>query len=350
MSSGVAPERFVRADARDSGFYALVSHVGTGLFSKKVGGLTVDVLSGTVNRGDPLELVSPDGGTTRVVGHALRDAPIDDDQVLDLDEPRPLKEELGPVELVRSPWLEAPQLPLGDDQDGLQRLLEAVRSARAQGFPEDQAVPIRPTMEVTAEKVCSQLRRLPDEADVLLIRSRVRRALRHHANPFDLLPACEKAALYLAAVGLPDDGDELLLGASAALQGHNASPALRAFASAAATTALSIDGGAKAATDVAGRVGWALGIEMGDGFGVGFKSGMAAPGEAMETTLLKAGRAVALAWCKKCHAVVTLDLGASGLTGSRQLRCPTDGRKADDSLIVVPSKAAAARRALQHLH
>jgi hypothetical protein len=80
-----------------------------------------------------------------------------------------------------------------------------------------------------------------------------------------------------------------------------------------------------------------------------FQSNVAVGGEVIETALLEANRAVAVGWCKGCHDVVQLKFGRSGLTGSRELRCPNDNRKADDPLIVVSADAADVQQALRAL-
>lgn len=83
--------------------------------------------------------------------------------------------------------------------------------------------------------------------------------------------------------------------------------------------------------------GWAMGIEMGDGFAVGWNSGVTLLGEVIETRLLEAGRAVEVARCDKCRDAVTLE---------RQ-RCPRDGKKPKDRFAVVKADAAQAAEALR---
>jgi len=52
--------------------------------------------------------------------------------------------------------------------------------------------------------------------------------------------------------------------------------------------------GHRSALDIGKRVGWAMGIEMGDAFARGFESGVKLAGEEIETLLLEARRAVAV--------------------------------------------------------
>jgi hypothetical protein len=95
------------------------------------------------------------------------------------------------------------------------------------------------------------------------------------------------------------------------------------------------------------NIGWALGIEMGDAFARAFQSNVAVGGEVVEDALLAANRAVGVAWCKHCRDVVQLRYGLSGITASRELRCPADNRKVDDPYLVVPADAAQLQQALR---
>ena len=108
------------------------------------------------------------------------------------------------------------------------------------------------------------------------------------------------------------------------------SPALRAVASTAAVGVLAAENAAFGVGKGAKGVGWALGIEMGDAFAVGWKSGVSALGEGIETRLLASGRAVEIAWCDKCRDAVTLEKG----------KCPRDGKKPKDRFVVVEADAA----------
>jgi hypothetical protein len=94
-------------------------------------------------------------------------------------------------------------------------------------------------------------------------------------------------------------------------------------------------------------VGWAIGIEMGEVFANAFQSNVAAAGEVIEGALLDAHRAVGVGWCKRCDDAVQAGFARSGLTGSPQHRCPNDGHKVDDVMIVVPADAADVQRALR---
>jgi hypothetical protein len=327
-----------------AGFYAMVTDVRTGMFSKDVKCLFVEVLSGTVNRGEPVELVHPDGHTTTAIARELR-AGVGQ-MVLDLADPHPPRSEIADVFVARSPGLLAPQLP-EEDHTTLDRLLAAVRTTRSRDFPADQVNPIKPLVGSTPEQLCARLRALPDEAVALLVQHRVRDAMGHHANPFAIMADAQTAAMHLAAIGLAEDGDRLLLISAAAVQGHKSGAGLRAAASAGAIGVLATENVVGASLDLGRRFGWALGIEMGDAFAKGFESNVKVGGEEIETLLLKAGRAVAVGPCKSCHEVVAFRFGLSSITASRELRCPNDNRKADEPLLVVPADAAEAMEALR---
>jgi hypothetical protein len=327
-----------------AGFYALVTDVRTGLFSKNVSCLFVDVLSGTVERGDQVELLRPDGSVRGVVARELRESL--GQAVLDLADPHPTKSDLGTVTIARTPGLLTPPLPRERAAD-VERLLGSVRATRALGFPVEQAQPIKPVAGLTPEQLCALLVGLPDEAVVLLVQKRIRVALGKHGNPFEIIPDAERAAMHLAMIGLPEDGDRLLLAAAAIVQGHKAGVALRAGASAGAMGVLASENVVGSALDLGKRVGWAIGIEMGDAFAKGFESSVKAGGEAIEKLLLEAGRAVGVGWCKGCHDVVQLRLGRSGLTGWPELRCPADNKKADEPVLIVPADALAVQQALR---
>src|SRR5512132_75896 len=120
------------ASAPSTGLFALVKSVHTGMFSDKVGSLFVEVLSGSAAPGDHLEIVGAGGALTEVVGERLREAPAG--TVLDLRDPKPGKGQLEGATVVRTRGLERPPLPEAG-RPGVDRLLVAVRAARAQGFP-----------------------------------------------------------------------------------------------------------------------------------------------------------------------------------------------------------------------
>jgi hypothetical protein len=317
------------------------------MFSNAVSCLFVDVLAGTIRRGDPVELVRPDGSTVLVVGKTLREGL--GQSVLDLDDPHPAKEALGAVEIARTPGLRSPSLSSGDTAAGVASLVEAARSARAAGFHEDQAHPLKPVFTVTPAAICALMRQLPDEAVALLVLKRVRHALSRHANPADTMPACQVAAMHLGAIGLREDGDRLLLAASAAIQGRKADPALQAAAAVVATGMVAMNQASETAGALGQRAAWALGLEMGDAFAMSFQRSFAVQGEEMETLLLQAGRAVGVGWCKRCRDVVQLRVGRSGLTSSRELRCPNDDQKVGDATIVVPADAPATQETLRRI-
>lgn len=342
MSIAVAPER--TSAGTGGGFYALVQSVQTGLFSKNVSCLFVDVLAGSVKRDEPVELVHPDGRTTTIVARELRDGI--GQRVLDLADPHPVKAELGAVAIARTPGLLAPPLP-EQDRSVLEPLLAAVRATRAQGFPAEQVRPIKPIVGLAPEQLCAFLAGLPDEAIVLAVQKRIRAALGKHGNPFDIIPDAQRAAAHLGAIGLSEDGDRLLLITAAAVQGHKSSGALRAAASAGAIGVLATENVSASALGIGKNIGWALGIEMGDAFARGFESSVKAGGEDIETLLLEAGRAAGVGWCKGCHDVVALRFGKSGFTASRELRCPVDNKKADEPMIVVPADVPETLEALR---
>jgi Zn finger protein HypA/HybF involved in hydrogenase expression len=329
-----------------SPFYALVQTAHSGLLSSGVKCLFVEVLAGSVGRGDAVEVVRRDGSTLTLAAHELRHG-LDSQLVLDLEKPHPSKADVEGAEIVRTPGAIAPDLPV-DGGPGVERLVEAVRAARAQGFPIDWAKPVRPQAVATKpEELCGQLRRLPDEAIVLLVQKRIRDATAEHANPFGIMGDVERAAMLLDAIGLSEDGDRLLLSASAAVQGHKASAALRASATAAAIGVLSSEQISRAALGIGQKAGWAIGIEMGDAFARAFASNVAVGGEVVETALLEANRATGVAWCKRCHDIVQLRFTKSGLTGSTQLRCPGCDHKIDDPFLVVPADAAELQQTLR---
>ena len=325
-------------------FYALVQSVHTGLFSSSVNSLFVEVLAGSVGRGEPVEIVRSDGSLMPLVARELR--PGVGHIVLDLEAPHPAKGDVEGAAVVRTRGLAAPPLPV-DDGPGVERLLEAVRAARARGFPTEWAKPIRPLASPKPEALCEQLRMLPDEAVALLVQKRVRDATAPHDNPFAIMGDVERAAMLLDAIGRAEDGDRLLLSASAAVQGHKASAALRATATASAMGVLSAEAIASSALDIGRRAGWALGIEMGDTFAKAFQSNVAVGGEVVEAALLEAGRATGVAWCKRDHDVVQLRLGKSTWTASPELRCPGCNQKMDQPFLVVPADAAELQEALR---
>jgi hypothetical protein len=327
-----------------AGFFALVTDVRTGTFSKDVKCLCVEVLAGSVPRGSQVELLHPDGTPTMVVARELREGL--GQMVLDLADPHPPKSLIADVTVARTPGLAAPRLPV-EDRDTLERLLDSVRASRTRGFPADQVQPVKPVIGLTPEWLCGHLRALPDDAVALLVHRRVRKAMGHHGNPFEIVPDAQTAAMYLAAIGLPEDGDRLLLIAAAAVQGHKSGASLRAAASVGAMGVLATENVVGTSLDLGRRVGFAIGIEMGDAFAKGFEGSVKAAGEEMETLLLAAGRAVGVGWCKGCRDVVELKFGRSGLTGSRELRCPNDNKKADDPLLVCPTDAPSTVTALR---
>ncbi|HET9681958.1 MAG TPA: hypothetical protein VFP19_07960 [Candidatus Limnocylindrales bacterium] len=324
-------------------FFALVKSVRTGMFSNKVSCLFVETLSGSVTRGEQIEIVGPEGVRT-VIGRGIRQGI--GETVLDLDDPHPGKDELAGATLARSAGLRSPRLPESQGP-GLERLLGAIRAARAAGFPEAWASPIRATPALKPGPLCELLRSLPDEAVALLVQKRVRDAMGHHDNPFSIVGDVEGAAMLLSAIGLAEDGDRLLLTASAAVQGHKPAPVLRAAATAGAIGVLATEPVAAAGLDIGRRVGWAIGIEMGDAFATAFQSSVAAGGEVTEQALLDAGRAVGVARCNHCHEVVELRYSRSGLTGSAQHHCPTDGHKVDKPTLVVPGDVPDAMEAIR---
>jgi hypothetical protein len=343
MTVTVAPVPPI-ASTSNPGFYALVQSVKTGLFSSSVNCLFVEVLAGSVGRGERVEVVRQDGSAMTLVARELRKGV--GQIVLDLEDPHPAKSDVEGAALVRTPGLVTPPLP-GDGGPGVERLLEAVRAARAQGFPEEWAKPTRPLDSPTPEAVCEQLRMLPDEAVVLLAQKRVRDATTQHDNPFAIMRDVERAAMLFDAIGLSEDGDRMLLAASAAVQGHKATAALRATATAGAMGVLSTEAISTSALDIGRRAGWALGIEMGDAFAKAFQSNVAVGGEVVEAALLEAGRATGVAWCKRCRDVVQLRFGKSTWTASPELRCPGCNHKVDDPFLVVPADAAELQRALR---
>lgn len=326
-------------------FYALVQSAHTGVFSKDVHCLFVEVLAGAVQRGDAVEVTRADGSVVPVIARELRSG-VGQQVVLDLEKPHPTKVDLEGAAVARSRGLVSPALPF-EGGPGVERLLEAVRAARAQDFPEAWATPVRPLGPPKPEALCAQLRTLPDEAVVLLVQKRVRDATAAHDNPFGIMGDVEHAAMLLDAIGLTEDGDRLLLSASAAVQGHKASAALRATATFGALGVLSTEAIAKSATDIGQRAGWAMGIEMGDAFARSFASSVAAGGEVVEAALLAANRASGVAWCKRCHDVVQLTFGKSTWTGSPELRCPGCNHKIDNPFLVVPADAAPLQEALR---
>lgn len=326
------------------GFYAFVKSVHTGLFSSKVNCLFVEILSGSIERSDPVEIFRADGTRTTIVGTRIRKGL--GELVLDLEDPHPDKSYLAGAAIARTPGLAAPSFP--DDGDPrLERLLEASRNARALGFPVDWAQPIKPIAGLTPEWLSARLRMLPDEAVALVVLHRIQDATGHHDNPFDVMGDAATAAMHLNAIGLHEDGDRLLLEVAAVVRGHASPPALRAAASAGALGVLATEDAAESGLKLGRNVGWALGIEMGDAFAKRFQSGVAAGGEVVENALLEANRAVGVAWCKSCRDVVQLRYGKSGLTGSPQLRCPADNRKIDDPMLVVPADAHGLQEALR---
>jgi hypothetical protein len=326
-------------------FYALVQSVHTGVFSSNVKCLFVDVLAGSAQRGEGVEVIRRDGSVLPLVARELRSG-LGAQMVLDLEDPHPVKADVEGAAIVRARGLEAPRLP-ADSAPGTERLLDAVRAARALGFPTDWATPVRPLGTPKPEELCELLRMLPDEAVVLLVQKRVRDATAPHDNPFAIMGDVERAAMLLDAVGLSQDGDRLLLSASAAVQGHKASVALRATATAGAMGVLSTEAISKSALGIGQRAGWALGIEMGDAFAKAFASNVAVGGEVVEAALLEANRATGVAYCKRCHDVEQLRFGKSTWTASPELRCPGCDHKIEHPFLVVPADAAELQETLR---
>jgi uncharacterized membrane protein YgcG len=331
------------------GFYAIAGHVLTAAFSKEASSIVVDVLSGAVRRGDRVELIREDGSAVTVVTRGVEKAP-DGSQLLRLESPRPLKEALGSVDVVRTPGLQAPPLPPDPAQAAVSRLVEPVRASRQAGFPIPPGPWWTPGQERAGQALSHRLARLPDEAVVLIVQKRLEAALAHHKDFDKLKDDCEAAAEHLWAIGLQEDGDRLVLAVAAALQGHEVGPSTRALASLVATGVVALEHSVEKAAFRAEGVAWALGIEMGDGFAVGYGGGTSTAGQRLEGWLVGAGRAVVLAWCDRCRDVVQLRPQASGSTAIGDLRCPADGRKGKDPLIVVPSDVAWVEQAVRSRH
>lgn len=304
-------------------FYALTTSVDVGLLSKRVNEVRVEVLAGSVAQGDTVELVRVDGSGMEVLVRGLRANPFVPTRAsLLLKDPRPLRTEVGELDVARTPGLAAPQLSLADEASGA-HLSAAVRAARLTGFAAESRV--RPPvlaffLEATAMR--ERFRRLPDAAVVLLVLKRIRSALAPHAKSDELLMAFGAAADCLEAIGLLEDADRYLLAASGALRAAAEGAQPGSVPSAVGSL---LGGGA--AWDVGAR--WAA------------RSDMLGEVRKIEAPLLRSGRAVAIGWCKRCRAPVTLDA---------KQRCTSDGRKPDEIAVVVPSDIDITKEDLRRRH
>jgi hypothetical protein len=87
--------------------YALVQSLHTGVFSSGVKCLFVEVLAGSVQRGEAVEVVRRDGSVRQLVARELR-AGVGAQMVLDLEDPHPAKADVEGAAIVRARGLEAP--------------------------------------------------------------------------------------------------------------------------------------------------------------------------------------------------------------------------------------------------
>lgn len=307
--------------------YAPVLSVSNVPLSKRVL-LLVTVLSGEMRPHDEVELVHGDGTSLRTTVRTTPVkvvSPFEDDQQVTLE--GVMRGDAAKGDLVRTPGYTLPQGAGESDLSTLAgRSLVAVRKHRLSGFEGR-----------LAETIAS----LSDEAVVLLGEKRVRDALKKCTSPYALKDRFADAAEVYDAIGLQEDGDRLRLACTAALEGHEVGPGTRALASAAAIGALTIERASKTAQQGASLLGGALGLEIGDGFGVGFASSAVAVGEQIRLDLQREGRAVALGWCKKCRDAADLD---------ERLRCSIHGKKCVDPVAVVPADAELARAAIRDKH
>lgn len=343
MSFAASPDLTVRADSFRDGFYALAMRVDAGILSKRVNEVRVIVLSGAVDCGDAVELGRADRAGVRAVVRGNREDPFMHTQTwILLDNPRPLKSDVGDIDVVRTPGLQAPRLSPEDVQAGA-RLLEAIRAARRYGFPNAplSRLGLLVRFPLLAD-LCELFRRLPDEAVLLTVQKQIRFALAPHVHPEELPEDCWVAAECLEAIGLREDGNRLLLAAAAALQGHPVSQSARAleptvtrgaFAPAQAAqpgAVVSFVGSA-----VGGGVAWDAGAQW------AARREIAGQGRKIETAMLTSGRGVGIGWCKRCRGAVRLDV---------ELRCPNDHKRAEEAVVVVPSDAASTGETLQRRH
>jgi len=285
----------------------------------------VAVLSGAIATGDELDIACRDGVTRRARVHGVpggRITPSDPDSLVALDGMSP--DAVGPGDPVGRPGDVAPPLSTAGPAGAARAvLLHAAQWARGRGFG-------GPAAELLA--------RLPDDAVVLFVERRLRAALGRHANPHAMLDAFQDAAAALEAIGLAEDADRLRLTAAAALEGHMVAPTVRALAKAAAVGSLEVADAVDAVSGGVETAGSLLGLDVGEGFAVGFQGGYTVMGEQVRTSLLAAGRAVSLGWCGRCRDVAVLD---------QRLRCVADGKRAHDVVTVVPADVEITRAALR---
>ena len=151
---------------------------------------------------------------------------------------------------------------------------------------------------------------------MLVVQQRLEAALAHHKDFDKLKDDCEAAAEHLWAIGLQEDGDRLVLAVAAALQGHEVGPSTRVLASMVATGVVALEHGVEKAAFTAEGVAWALGIEMGDAFAVGYGGDLHRRPEAGGLPG-RGGRAVVLVGDRWPIDVVQLRPQASGSSGGR---------------------------------
>ena len=211
MSLLGSTDRIAGPGAAAAGFYARAVKVNTGLLSKKVGSVDVDILAGTVRKGDPLELIRSDGSAIPAIVDRMFASDVFGmhSETVVLHDFGLTRDEVGALELVREPGLAAPRLPGEEERPGTGHLLDAVRAARREGFP--APAPEQGIAEILAKQFLEALPRLPDEAVVLTVQNRLAQARARTGDAHNFESDCRIAAVHLGAIGLQEDGDRLLL-------------------------------------------------------------------------------------------------------------------------------------------
>ncbi|MGZ4315287.1 MAG: hypothetical protein ACXVRS_05580 [Gaiellaceae bacterium] len=317
----------------DKALFAYVTRVSAkGWKTPLHGDPVVEVLAGSVAKGDEVELVRLDGTVTRTCvekGLTLTSTGIA--LGIRLEGVR-----IGDIEagdLIRAPGEDPLRVfeSAGDEAGAARQLVEAVHRTRSAGLANTRLNSVRTFPEEAAQA-------LPDEAIALVLQKRVRMALESRKHVISMSAGLQSVAEDYDALGLETEGDRLRLAAAAALEGHRVVLG-KALASAVATGALA---GSEAATRAApGLVPFALGIEQGDAFGRGWEQGLSYQGATIRQELQNSGRAVAVGWCKKCGDVVRLDGG---------LRCVHHHKEVLDPIVVVPSDLPDAEANLREKH
>lgn len=180
---------------------------------------------------------------------------------------------------------------------------------------------------------------LPDAVIALYLQHCMESALRGSSGTMTMGGEFGALGDTLEAHGLTEQADRARLTASAVLEQYEPGPSVRGLASVAAGV---VNAPATFRAPLLVR-GIGLALEEGDTFAASYSSGVRATGEGMRLPLQREGRAVALAWCGKCHDVRRLDT---------KLKCETCGKRLKDAprRVVVPADVPRAEVDLREDH